>query len=162
MVSRRVWLYSILLISSVATFASTPAEAQAYGPRQYYSSWNQHPSRSYHYRSYYYKPTATYSGYKHHYVVYHPSKPQYLYFYNPYKRQYWGRCPVGAQGEGKYSMLAEKDRKGSLSEIPESAFPAPSAVPAAPETEDKIPLDLPPDDLPDASQPGLTVPSPPP
>lgn len=33
-------------------------------------------------------------------------------------------------------MLEEKDRKGELSEIPESAFPEPSKMPEIPESAD--------------------------
>ena len=160
MFSRRVWMFSLVL-SSLAGLAAAPVEALASGPRQYYSSWQKHPTAAYHYRSYYYKPTPTYSGYKHHYVVYHPQRPQHVYFYNPYKKQYWGRCPVGTNGQGRYSLLAEKDRSGSLKEIPEAAFPAPTRVPPIPESTDNTPLDLPPDDLPDNQTPGLTVPPPP-
>ena len=123
-------------------------EAQAYGPRQYYSSWQKHSTHSYAYRNYYYKPTPKYSGYKHHYVVYYPSRPQYYYYYNPYSKQYWGRCPTETNGEPLYSMLDPKDRKSSLKDIPESAFPKPTNVPPIPEAKDNEPLDLPPDDLP--------------
>jgi len=161
MLTRRISMFALFLGASLLGLVATPQEAQAHGPRQYYSSWNRHPTANYHYRNYYYKPTASYSGYKHHYVVYHAQRPNHVYFYNPYTRQYWGRCPIGTQGEGKYSLLAEKDRAGSLKDIPESAFPEPSAVPPIPETTDKVPLDLPPDDLPDVKQPGLTLPAPP-
>jgi hypothetical protein len=114
--------------------------------RQYYSGWSKH--NAYHYRTYYYKPSPTYYGYKHHYVVHFPTRPTHYYFYNPYKKTYWGRCPVNHGGQPVYSMLAEKDRKGSVSEIPESAFPKPGNVPPIPESTDNEPLDLPPDDLP--------------
>jgi hypothetical protein len=122
--------------------------AYASGPRQFYSGWQKHPRHNYFVRNYHFKPRPTFSGYRHHHVLFFPNKPTHVYFYNPHKKQFWGRCPVGQQGEGKYSLLAEKDRKGSLSEIPESAFPEPGPVPTIPEAEDKEPLDLPPDDLP--------------
>jgi hypothetical protein len=134
------------LLFSVPT--ALVARADSYVVRQYYSSWQKAPQRSYYYRHYYYKPAPTYSGYRHHYVIYHPSRPQHVYFYNPYKRVYWGRCPVQSQGQPHYSMLAEKDRKATLEEIPESAFPKPAPVPPIPEASDGAPMDLPPDDLP--------------
>lgn len=130
---------------------SAGAQAQSGGlssygsPRQYYSAWAKHPTQDYHYRRLYYKPTANYVGYKHHYVITYPQKSTYCYYYNPYKKTYWGRCQI--KHEGKYSMLAPQDRKSSVDAIPESAFPAPSDPPLLPDT-DGLRLDLPPDDLP--------------
>jgi hypothetical protein len=80
-------------------------------------------------------------------VIYHPQRPKYYYYYNPVKRAYWGRCPVEQNGEAQYSLLAEKDRKGKLEEIAETAFPEPGPMPKVPDTED-LTLDLPPGDLP--------------
>jgi hypothetical protein len=131
------------------------AFANPYAARQYYSGWSKHPKNAYYYRIYYYKPTATYAGYKHHYLIYYPSKPDYCYYYSPYQKQYWGRCPVNAAGRPLYSMLAEKDRKGTLDEIPETAFPKPGPLPPIPESDPKenATLDLPPDDLPPGEGP---------
>ena len=128
------------------------AGADQYSSRQYYSNWNHHVQRGYHYRSYYYKPTPSYVGYRHHYVIYSPSRPRHYYFYNPYKKQYWGRCDVNTNGQGQYSLLAEADRKGNLEDIPEKAFPAPGPMPRIPESEagENAGMDLPPDDLPQA------------
>ncbi len=152
----------MLVLSTLALVMSVPlaliAEAQGYAPRQYYSSWYRHPKKTYYYRTYYYKPTPTYSGYKHHYVVYVPEKPKYYYYYSPYKKQYWGRCPSDHGGKPVYSQLAEKDRKATLDEIPESAFPAPAPLPPLPESNDGATLDLPPDDLP-STTPGDSLPN---
>jgi hypothetical protein len=117
-------------------------------PRQYYGAWQQHPSKTYYYRSYYYKPSYNYVGYRHHYVIYYPSRPKYYYYYNPYKQTYWGRCPVKYSGNNYYSHLAEKDQKGRLEDIDEKAFPPMGKLPSIPESKDKTPLDLPPDDVP--------------
>ena len=117
-------------------------------PRQYYGAYAKHPRHNYSYRSYYYKPTSTYSGFKHHYAIYHPSRPKYIYYYNPYKKQYWGRCPINTEGKSLYSLLAEKDRKGNIDDIEETDFPAFSDVPPIPDSTDGVKLDLPPDDLP--------------
>jgi hypothetical protein len=141
----------LLLISGGVVLASE------YAARQYYSGWHKPAQATYYYRSYYYKPTPTYSGYRHHYVVYYPAKPKYVYYYNPYTRKYWGRCPTESNGEGLYSMLADKDRAASLKEIPETAFPKPSAVPDIPDSTDKAKLDLPPDDLPSDAVPVTTA-----
>jgi hypothetical protein len=139
---------AIVLAFASMTFAQ-------YATRQYYSGWNRASGRSYHYRTYYYKPSAKYSGYRHHYVVYYPSRPKYVYYYNPYKKQYWGRCPSQSAGKEQYQLLAEKDRKGNLEEIPESAFPQPTRMPPIPESDDDARVDVPPDDLPtDENLPG--------
>lgn len=138
-------------------FLSAPmaGDAYTYSYRQYYSGWHKPAGYSYHYRNYYYKPTPDYYGYKHHYVVYYPQKPQYLYYYNPYKKTYWGRCPTQTNGQPQYSLLDEKDRRASLDEIPEKAFPKPGPMPPIPESVPSkesdgksVPVDLPPDDLP--------------
>lgn len=152
---------ALALLAATVGLSTAPREAQANGPRQYYSSWQHHPTQSFHFRKHYHKPTPNFNGYRHHYVVYYPQRPQHLYFYNPYKKQFWGRCPVSSNGKGEYSLLAEKDRKGSIDDIPESAFPALAAVPPVPGSSDSLPLDLLPDDLPDVSVPGLTLPAPP-
>ncbi|HZU34843.1 MAG TPA: hypothetical protein VFA18_02980 [Gemmataceae bacterium] len=131
------------------------SHASAVTSRQYHASWAKHPQRGYYYRTYYYKPTVDYVGYRHHYVVYYPRRPQHLYFYNPYKKVYWGRCPTQTQGKAQYSLLAEKDRKATIEEIPESAFPKPGELPPVPESNDGTKMDLPPDDLPQDEPPGV-------
>lgn len=141
-VAKRVTLAALLM---------TAAAGMAVGGfqvRQYYSGWQRHPRGGYSYRTYYYKPNDDYAGYKHHYVVYHPKDPDHYYFYNPYKKQYWGRCPSQHGGKPLYSLLAERDRRPTISEIPEAAFPKPAAPPVIPEATDKEPLDLPPDEAP--------------
>lgn len=148
MITRRTMLKCLLLITSVPLTGVDALAIDHFSPRQYYSSWNKHPSSNIHFRRYYYKPNPQFTGFKHHFVVHHPAKPKHLYFYNPYKKQYWGRCEVNTNGKPLYSMLKVEDRKGTLKEIPESAFPPPSPVPSIPESEDGVPLDLPPDDLP--------------
>ncbi len=117
-------------------------------PRQYYSEWKKHPRQAYHYRNYYYKPRADYSGYKHHYVVYTPKKPKHLYYYNPYEKKYWGRCSINHGGKPRYSHLKPEHRGANLVEIPEANFPEFGSLPPIPESNDGQFLDLPPDDLP--------------
>lgn len=135
-----------LVIALVAPALLAQAQTASASPRQYYSSWNRHPTGGYHYRTLYYKPTVSYVGYKHHYCLYYTSRPKYVYFYNPYQKQYWGRCEVNHGG--KYQLLAEADRRPTLQDIPESAFPVAADPPPLPETSDGVALDLPPDDLP--------------
>jgi hypothetical protein len=145
--------FALVIVPAAAALLSSPVDAQNYVHRQYYSGWRKHNVHAYHYRFYYYKPTPTYSGYKHHYVIYFPTRPRHCYFYNPYKRGYWGRCPIDHGGQPMYSMLAEADRKQNVADIPEAAFPKPGPVPSIPEASDNLPLDLPPDDVPTAETP---------
>src|SRR5579872_6504079 len=142
--SRLLCCLAVLLLAGLAL----PARAQTYSPRQYYGPVRKHPKYNYSYRTYYYKPTPTYAGYRHHYAVYVPARPKYIYYYNPYKKQYWGRCPAHSAGKPVYSLLAPRDRRASVEDIPESAFPPPGKLPRIPEAEDDARLDLPPDDLP--------------
>jgi hypothetical protein len=109
--------------------------------RHYYSSWSYYSYRNYYYSTYYYYPTTYATTYNYHYVVHYPSQPRYYYYYNPVRRSYWGRYDLQAEG---YSLLAEKDRKEHLSDIPESAFPTPGMLPAVPGTEDSLTMAVPP------------------
>jgi hypothetical protein len=144
---------TVLSFSAILGAFAAPVSAQNFGsPRQYYAPWQKHPSHNYFFRQYYFKPTPTFSGYRHHYAIFHPSRPQHIYFYNPHKKVFWGRCPAQRDGEATYSLLAEKDRKGALKDIAESAFPKPAATPPIPDSRDGAVLDLPPDDLPEGAQ----------
>lgn len=143
-----VGLVGLFAFGAVSALSAGGVEGRYHVCRQYYSGWQKHADYSYYYRTYYYKPTPDYVGYKHHYVIYYPRSPKYLYFYNPYKKVYWGRCPTNTNGQARYSLLAEADRKGTLEQIPESAFPPPRGLPAIPESADGAKMDLPPDDLP--------------
>lgn len=132
---------------------SVQAQSGHGGPRQYYGHWSKHPTHNYHYRQLYYKPTPTFRGYKHHYVVHTPKDPKHLYFYNPYKKQYWGRCPIEYGDKPVYSILKPEHRKATLKEIPVEAFPAPGDLPPLPDATDGAILELPPDDLPNPEGP---------
>jgi hypothetical protein len=117
-------------------------------PRQYYSDWKKYPTADSYYRDYYFKPTPSYAGYKHHFVVLTAAHPDHCYFYNPYRKVYWGRCDTYCQGQPTYSHLEPEYQKENLSEIPDSAFPTSGGLPPIPESKDGAKLDLPPDDLP--------------
>jgi hypothetical protein len=122
-------------------------EANSYR-RQYYSGrWSYYSTSRYYYQTYYYRTKTTYS---YHYCVYYPSQPRYVYYYNPHRGYYWGRFELDQNGKGVgYSLLAEKDRKQNLKDIPDSAFTKPAAMPAIPESTDGAQMDPPPvDDLP--------------
>jgi hypothetical protein len=134
----------------IALVVTAPARAaDQFHTRQFFGEWRQHP-RGFHHRPYYYKPHPNFTGFKHHHVIHFNSRPQHHYFYNPYKKQFWGRCPVAIDGKPSYQLLAEKDRSGDINKIPESAFPPPGPMPPIPESTDGATLDLPPDDLPTA------------
>jgi hypothetical protein len=112
--------------------AASPARASQYSG--YYTPKYRGPGYSY--RKYWYW-SKTYGGYRNHYAVYHPSRPGYVYYYNPYKGRYWGRYDLQIGG---YSTLAPQDRKAQLSQIPESAFPPPGPMPPAePDGEEMLP-----------------------
>lgn len=100
----------------------------------------------YYYRNYTYYSKA-YRQNRYHMAVYHPAKPRYVYYYNPYKGRYWGRYD---RMTGKYSLLPVALRRRQLSEIPESAFPPGGAMPPA-EPGDETPMPPPP-------EPGLAAP----
>jgi len=140
-----------ILVLAMLSLLLAPAAQAANPTRQFYGNWQKH-QQGFAYRSYYYKPSPNYAGFKHHHVIRHPKHPQHLYFYNPYKQQFWGRCPVAANGKPHYSLLAEKDRSGDLEKIPEKAFPPYADLPPIPESTDGETLDLPPDDLPDLGE----------
>jgi hypothetical protein len=132
--SRLAILTMVIAAMAVTTFAS---EANAfYRYRQYYSSWNYQPSRSYYTSQYYYRPTPTYPTYSYHYCVYRPSQPRYVYYYNTHTRKYWGRFDCQGTEGHQYSLLKAEDQKGSLEEIPEKAFPAPGKMPQIPDATD--------------------------
>lgn len=142
------------LVVALAAFATGTACAADSSPRQYYGAWHHHSSQNYLYRPYYYKASPDDIGYRHHYVIYYPSRPDHYYFYNPYTKTFWGRCSSKVPGtrgydrEKAYSLLPPAARKSTIEEIPESSFPQPGRVPTVPESTDGLPLDLPPDDAP--------------
>jgi hypothetical protein len=142
----------LALLVAAATLSGFGSEAQA-SYRQRYSTWSYYPQSKYYYSHYYYKPHSNYSGYNYHYCIYYPGQ-RYVYYYNPVRRVYWGRYDLEAQG---YSLLAEKDRKANLEEIPEDAFPKPGEMPTIPDAQDEEKIDkISKEDLPTAPDEGKT------
>jgi hypothetical protein len=140
-----------MLVLACGLVGTTAGESQAtFYRRQYYSSWSYHTTYRYYYRSYYYQPAPTYTTYRYHYVVYYPTQPSYVYYYNPYRQTYWGRSPAKSGGKEMYSLLAEEHRKGRLADIKEEYFPKPGPMPSVPESTDKVKMEVPPDDTPEA------------
>lgn len=106
---------SCALLALLVVVLLTPdeqAEAQRYY-RQYYGNgskrngWHYHPKQKAWSTYYYYRPRPG-AAYKYHYAYYYPSRPRYVYYYNHYKKVYWGRCPTTAPYN--YQLLAENDR----------------------------------------------------
>ena len=143
----------MLVLAGIVAFGAIAdsGNAQSYYRRQYYSSWNRHPTRGYYYRRFYYKPRPTYRGYSYHYAICYPPSysrrypndrrysSRYVYFYNPHRtrRSYWGRLDLEGKPGAQYSLLAPKDRKGKLEDIPNSAFPKLGLMPKIPSAVDK-------------------------
>jgi hypothetical protein len=140
---------SMRALSLVAVLACTAPAGAASALRQYYdTTWAYSSSYSYYYTTYYYQPTVIQSTYSYHYCIYYPSQPQYIYYYNPVSQVYWGRYEIGSKGDKRYSMLAEKDRKKDLKDIPESAFPKPAKMPTIPGAKDDVAIEPPPENVP--------------
>jgi hypothetical protein len=142
---RRACVVGLLAVTMLAAVSFEPAQAHFRRYRQYYGGWSYNPIQTYYYRPYYYQTYVSAPRYSYHYVVYYPAQTQYYYYYNPAQNYYWGRYDRKSKG---YSLLAEKDRKANLAEIPESAFPEPSKMPNIPESTDGVAMEPAPDDAP--------------
>ncbi len=112
-------------------------------PRQAYSGWCK--EGGYYFSTYYHQPKPG-GEYKSHRVIYYRPKGQYLFYYDPYTKKYWGRYDLEAKA---YSLLAPKDQGERLARIPESAFPKPGEMPQMPGAEDGVKVDRPPAELPE-------------
>lgn len=146
MAGKRLELAIFAIVALGSLFPISGGEAEAgYYRRQYYTTWTYRPRTQYYYTRYYYRPYVRARTFSYHYVIYFPSRPRYRYYYNPVRRVYWGRFEVDAKGKPVgYSMLKPADQKGSLEEIPETAFPKPSDMPPIPESKDGELMSAPP------------------
>jgi hypothetical protein len=139
------------LAALALSLAAIPAGAYgaSYSYRQYYdTTWTYSPSYGYYYTTYYFQPAVTVTTYEYHYCIYYPSQPRYIYYYNPVTQVYWGRYEIGSKGDARYSLLANKDRKKDLKQIPESAFPKPGKMPTIPGAKDGVTIEPPPENVP--------------
>jgi hypothetical protein len=113
-------------------------------PRQYYTLWQYDAARACYSCYYQYLPTATSTAYNCHEVIYFAGDPYHYYYFNPYKRKFWGRAPVHqVAGSPRYSRLAPQDTREYIQQIPQSAFPTPGAMPMIPESSDNVAMTLP-------------------
>ncbi len=136
-------------LALVLAFGIIPTVALAQGLRQYYdTTWSYSQNNSYYYVNYYYQPVVTQTTYDYHYCIYYPSQPSYIYYYNPTSQVYWGRYKIGSKGDQRYSILAQKDRKKDLKDIPEEAFPEPAKMPTIPGAKDGVTITPPPENVP--------------
>ncbi|CAN5427283.1 hypothetical protein BH11PLA2_BH11PLA2_11730 [soil metagenome] len=115
----------------------------------HYSNYTYSTSRGYGYRTYTYY-SQTHRTHHSHVAVYHPKHPRKVYYYNVQTKKYWGRYDMDT---GLYSVLADADKKSTIGEIPDSAFPAGGKMPAEESGNEAL---LPPpetklDNLPEAS-----------
>ena len=67
----------------------------------------------------------------------HFTGDRFVYYYNPSTRLYWAAYDLEARG---FSLIARKDQKGNLRDIPEAAFPAPAPNAIHPVTGNPIPV----------------------
>jgi hypothetical protein len=150
--------YAAALTVLLAGAALSPAAHAQYGRQYYDNSYVYSPSYNYYYVRYYYQPYVSAPSYDYHYCIYYPSTPRYVYYYNPTSQAYWGRYELGSKGEKRYSMLAEKDRKKDLKDIPEAAFPPAAEMPNIPGAKDKVAMLPPPENVPKDAKPAADKP----
>lgn len=127
----------IVILSACLVAIPSPSEAAATkaGARQYYSNgktvgrWQHYPQQKAYGMYYKYKPSAKSNGYQYHWAYYYPSRPKYVYYYNPVANVYWGRCPLNPTKQNPYQILDYADRHADLGTILEEKFkPLPSEI----------------------------------
>lgn len=118
---------AIAMATCFFLLSTSSAEAKRYRYVGRYSAKRLHSSGAYRYRKYTYYSRAARKTLSH-YAIYYNSRRhrRYIYYYNPRKRKYWGRLNVQTCS---YSLLANKDKKEKLSDIPENAFPEEAELP---------------------------------
>jgi hypothetical protein len=121
----------------------TPSYAPSYTPFQscYYSNWSYDQAHSYYFCTCYFKSCAT-ADYSKYYCVYSPSCGNYVYFYNPVSKLYWGRFDEQAKG---FAVLPAADQKTVISDLPQDKFGAPAAQVAIPGSQVAENMPSPPD-----------------
>jgi len=122
-------MISIVTLSACLVAVPSPSTAAAKAEaRQYYSNgktvgrWQHYPQQKAYGMYYKYKSSANATGYKYHWAYYYPSRPKYVYYYNPETKKYWGRCPLNPTKQNPYQILDYPDRHGDLDKIPEEKF----------------------------------------
>jgi hypothetical protein len=159
---RRVASISTIVLALVSLWLGTSVwvarGASGYGRQYYDTTWTYSSSYGYYYTTYYYQTYVTSTTYSYHYCIYYPSQPSYIYYYNPSTAAYWGRYEVGSKGDKRYSLLAEKDRKKEVKDIPNSAFPEAGKMPPIPGSDDKVAMEPPPEKTLPKAKPATDLP----
>jgi len=135
------WWPALSLLLGLGLLGISVGEARPQRPRQYYGEWTW-SSKGYYFCKYNYKPDAKTADYGHHYAICYPARQQHIYYFDPYRKVYWGRYDRVADG---YSVLGDTARKRRLEDIPESAFPPPAGLPCIPQAKDGALMAEPPD-----------------
>jgi hypothetical protein len=148
-----------VLLASLGGVQARPAEK-----RQYYDAkWSYNKPAKYYYKTYHYKPTPDYAGYKKQQVIYKPAKNKnFVYWYNPEKKVYWARCPTVKHPkygkevkEGKDYWSIAKNKKENLDYVQKDDYgPVTTKAPPIPESIDNTHISCPPADLPPDLPPG--------
>lgn len=115
-------------------------------PRQYYSDWQENKPEKYVYKFYYYKPRASDAEYRKQFVCYFPTRPDYLYFYDPGAKHFWGRLLRNPLDEARrFSTIPAGDRRAKVGEIPEPAYTDLGPMPSIPGSSDGATISAPTD-----------------
>jgi hypothetical protein len=130
--------YGLCCIATfVALLLDSSASAQPVGGKlQYFTNGNRENKWTY------YKDKECYAiwwkywdnsdkRYKLHTVYWYPKDPDNYYYYNPEKKEIWGKCVSRRQ----YSALPEDARRSKVNEIDPKSFPEPDEMPLIPRTD---------------------------
>ncbi len=158
---RGVWILAVTLSLTLTTPLSGTAQNQAgqyqpnqpptgqprqdpagrYYVRQHYGPWSFYPDRKYYWCRYYFSLQQGARTYQYHYCIYYPSRSQYIFYYDPAGRVYWGRFDREAKG---FSMLQPAERNASLNQIAAGAYAPAGAMPAIPGSRGEAAIEQPP------------------
>jgi hypothetical protein len=134
--------FKATVLALVCALGWTSLAVAAERPRQYYTPQMVFDRANDNYRAaYYFKSKPSDPAYKFHYVIRLKSEPQYLYFYNPATKFFWGRFDSVKRG---YSILVGNDRVSRMSDLSTAKFPEPGPMPAIPGSSDGVLMDMPP------------------
>ncbi len=73
---------------------------------------------------------------RHHFAVYHPRQPKFVFFHNPHTNRFWGRYNLETS---KYQILAEADQREKLEDVDEKTFGRPGNLPLEEEGGEQMP-----------------------
>lgn len=117
-----------------ALLATVLLNTSCFAADEYYTAYELYSSHGYDAARLYYRlPRAL--AYQYDYCI-HYTGERYIYYYNPTTRLFWAAYDLESKG---FSLLAPKDQKGRLKDIPQAAYPAPAPGAFHPATGDPIP-----------------------